>query len=142
MTKYHITYQGKTYTLVPRLLLMPTIDNKMQLLPMPNIRIFCVADDGSESFVIRTVSFGEFIGIKNTAYLDFSSSPNAEAIFQLVRIAKDTGWRRGAGKERYPLWQFDGDTLRSLDRLPYQYYSMLFEKNVPKPAPSAYQITT
>ena len=59
-----------------------------------------------EQHAVLTVSFGEFIGEKNAAYIDTKNCRFA-ALFLEAGIARDTGLTKSSGFCEYPLWVFD-----------------------------------
>ncbi len=80
-----------------------------------------------ESFGILTKSFGEFIGVKNAAYVDINNFPDAKHLIE-SGIAKDTGFTKRSGFCVYPLWEFDENFLRSIVEEKYQKYSDAFDE--------------
>ena len=52
-----------------------------------------------------TVSFGEFIGLKDSAYIDTNNCRFAQQLLD-QGIAVDTGLRKSSGFCEYPLWGF------------------------------------
>lgn len=62
--------------------------------------------DEKEQFAILTKSFEEFIGLKNSAYVDINNCPFAPQLLNRG-FAKDTGLYKESGFCSYPLWTFD-----------------------------------
>ena len=56
--------------------------------------------DEKEQFAILTKSFGEFIGLKNSAYVDINNCPFAPQLLNRG-FAKDTGLLKETGGEKY-----------------------------------------
>lgn len=75
-----------------------------------------------------TVSFGEFIGIKNAAYIDSNNNPK-ELIDAVVEAGwmQDTGFTKASGFCIYPLYTFSEDFLKSVDPDVYREYSGQYE---------------
>ena len=97
---------------------------------MPGIAI--MIDDGTageheaEPYCDLTTSFGEFIGMKNCAYIDTNNCDFADQL-QSQGLATDTGFYKASGFCQYPLWQFEEDTLREIDNDVYQKYSDAYD---------------
>ena len=67
--------------------------------------------DEKEQFAILTKSFGEFLGLKNSAYVDINNCPFAPQLLNRG-FAKDTGLYKESGFCSYPLWTFDETVLK------------------------------
>lgn len=95
---------------------------------VPGLAI-CLDEDGNpnKQLCIITKSFGEFIGIKNAAYMDLNNCPYAEEFLRLG-IAQDTGFRKPSGYCIYPLWQFKEDFLKEHGAENYKKYSDAYEE--------------
>ncbi|MBQ3219329.1 MAG: DUF4313 domain-containing protein, partial [Clostridia bacterium] len=78
-------------------------------------------------YAILTTSFGEFIGYKNTAYIDVNNCPFANQLLDLG-IAKDTGFTKQSGFVTYPLWQFDEQFLKEIGAENYEKYSNKYDE--------------
>ncbi len=88
--------------------------------------------DGNEirlPYATITKSFGEFIGIKNAAYVDLNNCPFAEKFLEL-RLAQETLLSKQSGYCRYPLWLFDEDFLKEIGGQKYRAYAKSFDKYV------------
>jgi hypothetical protein len=92
-------------------------------LTIPGIQLHMAT---GEPFGILTKPFGEFIGLKNAAYIDINNFPNATQLLEMG-IAKDTGSTKHSGFCEYPLWEFDEEFLRGIGEEKYQKYSDRFE---------------
>ena len=79
-----------------------------------------------EQYAVLTVSFGEFIGMKNCAYIDTNNCDFADQL-QSQGLASDTGFYKASGFCKYPLWQFEEGTLREIDNDVYQKYSDAYD---------------
>ncbi len=74
-----------------------------------------------------TVSFGEFIGMKNCAYIDTNNCSFAEQLLE-QGIATTTQFTKRSGYWEYPLWQFDEETLKAMGVEAYEIYHSEYEK--------------
>ena len=75
-----------------------------------------------------TKNFGEFIGLKNTAYIDLNNCPYAVELLK-KGYAKDTGFTKVSGMNVvYPLWQFDEEFLKTIGGENYKIYSDEWDK--------------
>jgi len=74
-----------------------------------------------------TVSFGEFISIKNAAYID---SNNCGFIDQLLEqgLGIQTELKKCSGYCEYPLWLFSEERLREMGEEAYESYSREYDK--------------
>lgn len=80
-----------------------------------------------EQYAVLTVSFGEFISIKNAAYIDTNNCYFAEQLLD-SGIAEPTALYKNSGYCRYPLWIFTEDFLNEIGGKPYQIYSESFDE--------------
>ena len=80
----------------------------------------------AEPYCDLTTSFGEFIGMKNCAYIDTNNCDFADQL-QSQGLASDTGFYKASGFCKYPLWQFEEGTLREIDNDVYQKYSDAYD---------------
>ena len=78
-------------------------------------------------FSIITKSFGEFIGLKNSAYIDLNNCPYATQLLQ-YGIAVDTGFTKQSGRCVYPLWLFKEEFLKEHGEANYNQYSDEFDR--------------
>ena len=74
-----------------------------------------------------TVSFGEFISLKNSAYIDTN---NCDFTDQLLKygIATPTGLTKRSGFCEYPLWIFNEQFLRENGGEEYHKYATEYNK--------------
>lgn len=78
-------------------------------------------------FANFTVSFGEFIGMKDCAYIDTNNCYFAKDILN-TGIATDTGFTKQSGFWTYPLWHFNREFLSSVDEAKYEEYSREYDE--------------
>ena len=89
---------------------------------------FTYLDDGAEMpFANFTLNFGEFIGVKNCAYVDTNNCWFADEILK-TGVATDTGLTKLSGFCKYPLWNFKEEFLESVDKTVYQAYSEEYDE--------------
>ena len=90
-----------------------------------------ISDDiGDDSqYATLTTSFGDFIGIKNAAYIDTNNCPFANQLLE-QGVAVQTGLSRRSGYCQYPLWIFDENFLKEHGVENYQKYSETFDSYV------------
>ena len=81
----------------------------------------------TEPFAMLTTCFGEFIGMKNTAYIDTNNCPFAVQVLE-TGVATDTGFTKRSGFCSYPLWEFKEDFLTNHGKENYAYYSRKFDE--------------
>jgi len=74
-----------------------------------------------------TVSFGEYIGMKNCAYVDTNNCHFADAILK-TGIATDTNLTKQSGFWEYPLWIFKPEFLSDIGKEKYEIYSKEYDK--------------
>ena len=127
--KYDITdFTGRQVTVSPRLALYAVKDFMGTELPGLAVILDDVTDPSEpEQYAVLTVSFGEFIGMKNCAYIDTNNCDFADQLLQ-AGIAKDTGFYKASGFCTYPLWVFDEQFLRSSGEENYEKYSSRFDE--------------
>ena len=83
--------------------------------------------DEAEEYAVLTVSFGDFLSLKNGAYIDTNNCYFAD---QLLRqgIAEDTGFSRHSGFCQYPLWRFKEEFLKEIGGENYQEYLRSYDE--------------
>lgn len=84
-------------------------------------------DEETEEYAVLTKSFGEFISLKNSAYIDTNNCPFADQLLD-QGIAKDTGLSRQSGFCRYPLWVFKEEFLKEIGGENYERYLREYEE--------------
>ena len=82
--------------------------------------------DEQEEYAVLTVSFGEFISIKNSAYIDTNNCPFAEQLLAFD-IAEPTSFSKRSGFCEYPLWVFKESFLREAGGEKYEQYLRAFD---------------
>lgn len=75
-----------------------------------------------EQYAVLTASFGEFIGLKDCAYIDVNNCPFADQLLA-QGIAESTPYTKQSGFCTYPLWHFNGDFLKDIGASNYEKYS-------------------
>ena len=80
----------------------------------------------TEQYAVLTVSFGEFLPMKNCAYIDANNCPFAPQLLA-KGIAQDTGYSKISGFCKYPLWVFKEDFLKEIGGEKYEQYSEQFD---------------
>ena len=97
--------------------------------PLPGLAVFldAITAAGREPYCALTVSFGEFIGIKNSAYIDTN---NCRVADQLLKqgIAEAAGMYKESGYCKYPLWIFTETFLNEIGGENYRQYSEEYDK--------------
>ena len=112
----------------PRLGLYTVSDFMGKELPALAVMLDDVTDSSNpEPYSMLTVSFGEFIGMKNCAYIDANNCDFANQLCE-QGLATDTGLYKTSGFCQYPLWQFSEETLREMDNDVYQQYSDAYDE--------------
>jgi hypothetical protein len=126
--KYEITdFYGRALSVSPRLGLYSVEDYMGNKLPGIAVILDDVTDPSEpELYAVLTVSFGEFIGMKNCAYIDTNNCDFAQQLLD-KGLASDTGFYKASGFCQYPLWQFEEGTLREIDNEVYQKYSDAYD---------------
>ena len=127
-TKFKINgLSGDEYEITPHLALAETRDFMDKIMHNIGIEFSFIGDGYEQPFATFTVNFGEFIGMKNCAYVDTNNCWFADEILK-KGIASDTGLTKASGFCTYPLWQFKPEFLESLDKKMYQQYSDEYDK--------------
>ena len=114
--KYQIKdFYGQELTVQPRLELYSVQDFMGNEMPGLAIVLEDVTDESEpEEYCMLTVSFGEFIGMKNCAYID---SNNCDFTAQLLEqgMAKPTGFTKyNTAYEQY-MSEFSSEDLEDID---------------------------
>ncbi len=126
---YEITdFFGNRVPLKPRVELYAVKDELMGK-EMPGLAIVLdeVSDEPDIQYAVLTVSFGDFISIKNAAYIDTNNCPFARLLLE-KGIAQDTGLTKNSGFCSYPLWVFREDFLQEHSGGNYEKYSAAFDE--------------
>lgn len=97
---------------------------------MPGLAIVLDEDmgesNGLEQYAVLTVSFGEFIGLKDCAYIDTNNCYFAQQLLD-QGIAADTGLRKSSGFCEYPLWAFKKEFLEEIGGERYAEYTRCYD---------------
>ena len=130
--RYKIKSYSEEVTVEPNLQLYSVRDFNNKEMSGLAIQLYAIAstENGTtfrEPFQTLTTSFGEYIGMKNSAYIDVNNCPFASQLLE-QGIAKDTGFTKQSGYVTYPLWQFDENFLRSIGRENYEKYSKEYDE--------------
>ena len=81
----------------------------------------------ADEYAVLTVNFGEFIGLKNSAYIDINNCGFiAEQLFQ-YDVAEPTQFTKESGFCSYPLWLFKESFLKEIGGETYQKYSDIYD---------------
>ena len=119
-------FYGREITVQPRLELYSVQDFMGKEMPGLAIVLEDVTNATKrDEYCMLTVSFGEFIGMKNCAYID---SNNCDFTEQLLEqgMAKPTGFTKHSGFCEYPLWEFDEQTLKYMGAENYEKYNTAY----------------
>lgn len=130
MGEFEISLENQEFEITPHLGLIPVSDGLMGI-TLYNIGLyFTYTELGEERMWGNfTVNFQEFIGIKNSAYIDTNNCWYAEQILE-TGIAKNTGFKKISGNFEYPLWVFDEAFLKGIDAETYRKYSKEYDEYV------------
>ncbi len=118
---------NEPYELTPKFFLYSVKDYMGEEMTIPGINLVHKTKDGDEPFATLTKSFGEFIGIKNSAYIDTNNCPFADEILK-AGLATDTGFTKQSGFCTYPLWLFDEEFLKEIGGEQYEEYSQEYDQ--------------
>lgn len=120
---------GKTVIVQPRVELYSVSDFMGTMLPGLAIALDKVGrtSEDLELYAFLTVSFGEFISIKNSAYIDTNNCLFAEQLLS-QGIAEQTPFTKRSGFCQYPLWIFKEDFLKEAGGEAYQRYSPAYDE--------------
>lgn len=119
-------FSGEKIQLEPRLGLYMVSDLTGTRLPGLAVFLDELTSAGREPYCALTVSFGEFLGIKNSAYIDTNNCGFAEQLLK-PEIAQATGLYKTSGFCRYPLWIFSEKFLKEVDEETYRKYAKEYD---------------
>lgn len=124
-------YFGNPVTLRPRIELYSVTDFMGKELPGLAIVLDKIGDSPIEleQYAFLTVSFGEHISIKNSAYVDTNNCPFAEQLLE-QGIAEPTGLCKTSGFCEYPLWVFKEEFLQAVGGENYQEYAKNYDQHM------------
>ena len=121
-------YTGGKIRLKPRVELYDTRDYMGK--QMPGLAIVLDEVDQNENvteqYAVLMVSFGDFLALKNCAFIDTNNCPFAPQLLS-DEIAQDTGHSKISGYCEYPLWVFKEDFLKEIGGEKYEQYSEQFD---------------
>lgn len=131
--KYTITdYFGDRVELEPCLELYTVHDFMGKEMPGLAIQLYFIDEEFGEPELYEdlTVCFGEFISLRNAAYIDTNNCYFAQQLLE-QGIAKDTGLKKHSGFCEYPLWVFEEDFLREIGKENYEKYKAAYDTYAP-----------
>ena len=98
-------YTGGKIRLKPRVELYDTRDYMGKQMPGLAIVLDEVdqKENVTEQYAVLTVSFGDFLALKNCAFIDTNNNPEAMEFLIRNSLAEDTGYRRKSGWVEYPM---------------------------------------
>lgn len=117
-------YFGKPVSLTPRVGLYEVYDFMGK--EMPGLAILLDETESGEPYAVLTVSFGEFISVKNSAYIDTNNCRFADQLLD-QGIAELTSFTKQSGFCTYPLWVFKEEFLQEIGGESYQKYSQAYD---------------
>ena len=122
-------YLGNSVTLRPRLELYSVTDFMGTELPGLAVVLDEVGESTTdlEQYAVLTVSFGEHISMKNSAYIDTNHCHFSDQLLE-QGIAEPTGLYKTSGYCQYPLWVFKEEFLREIGGENYQKYAQAYEQ--------------
>ena len=120
---------GKTVTLIPKVELYSVRDFMGKEMPGLALDLYMVDEEygGLEPYATLTKSFGEFISIKNSAYIDTNNCYFADQLLG-QGIAEATPLKKGSGFCIYPLWVFKEEFLQQIGGEKYQEYVRAYDQ--------------
>ena len=130
-------FYGRELVVQPRLSLYSVRDFAGKEMPGLAITLIDATDSNDPTdYCDLTVSFGEFIGMKNCAYVDTNNCSFAEQLLK-QGIATPTQFTKMSGFWEYPLWLFDEETLKAMGAEAYELYHTEYEKYMADKMPPA-----
>ena len=121
-------FSGRELTVQPRLALYSVRDFTGKEMPGLAITLIDVTDvNVPTDYCDLTVSFGKFIGIKNSAYIDTNNCDFADQLLA-QGIAVPTAFTKQSGMCEYPLWLFDEEKLKEMGAEAYYKYTTEYDK--------------
>ena len=128
-------FYGRELMVQPRLALYSVRDFAGKEMPGLAITLIDVTDNNDPTdYCDLTVSFGEFIGMKNCAYIDTNNCDFADQLLA-QGMATKTQFAKKSGMCEYPLWVFDEKVLREMGEDVYAIYSSEYEKYMAEKMP-------
>ena len=129
-------FLGEQIQLEPRLGLYRVSDMMGKKLPGLAVFLDELTPAGREPYCALTVSFGKFIGIKNSAYIDTNNCGFAGQLLK-PEIAQATGLYKTSGFCRYPLWIFSEQFLKEVDAETYRKYAKEYDSYMSRRNPES-----
>lgn len=124
--KITVSFMGSQVTLIPKIFLSTVPDFSGNEQKNIGISFDWEGEYGLEPFAVLTKNFGKFLALKNAAYVDTNNCPFAKELLT-QGIAVDTGAIKQSGFCEYPLWEFNEDFLKSVDKTVYEEYANSFD---------------
>lgn len=115
-------FDNKKIKIFPKLKLVAVRDFVGDIQHNLDLEFTYIEDGCEEPFANFTLNFGEFIGVKNCAYVDTNNCWFADEILK-TGVATDTGLTKLSGFCKYPLWKFKEEFLETVNKEVYKKYS-------------------
>ena len=117
-------YTGGKIRLKPRVELYDTRDYMGKQMPGLAIVLDEVdqKENVTEQYAVLTVSFGDFLALKNCAFIDTNGDPDFPVWLIRNGLAIPTGVLQRSGFCEYPAYRFRADRLQELDPDGYASY--------------------
>lgn len=130
-------FYGRELMVQPRLALYSVRDFAGKEMPGLAITLIDVTDSNDPTdYCDLTVSFGEFIGMKNCAYIDTNNCDFADQLLK-QGMATKTQFTKKSGFCEYPLWLFEEKDLRAMGEAAYETYCAEYDKYMAEKMPPA-----
>ena len=130
-------FYGRELMVQPRLALYSVRDFAGKEMPGLAITLIDVTDSNDPTdYCDLTVSFGEFIGMKNCAYIDANNCDFADQLLK-QEMATKTQFAKKSGFCEYPLWLFEEKDLREMGEAAYETYCSEYDKYMAEKMPPA-----
>ena len=130
-------FYGRELMVQPRLALYSVRDFDGKEMPGLAITLIDVTDSNDPTdYCDLTVSFGEFIGMKNCAYIDANNCDFADQLLK-QGMATKTQFTKKSGFCEYPLWMFEEKDLREMGEAVYETYCSEYDKYMAEKMPPA-----
>lgn len=117
---------GNEQEVIPQLELYSTKDFMGKSMPGLAVQLYAKQGKKIVSHADLTVNFGEFIGMKNAAYINTTNCPYADDLLK-TGIAIDSGLSKETVFCRYPLWMFSENFLREIGKDTYEEYAGAYD---------------
>ena len=129
--------RGNQIVLEPTLALYSVRDFTGKEMPGLAIDLIDITNkDDPVEYHSLTVSFGEFIGMKNCAYIDANNCDFADQLLK-QGMATKTQFTKKSGFCEYPLWLFEEKDLREMGEAAYETYCSEYDKYMAEKMPPA-----